>query len=76
MEVRRPLEEWHFKQMDHAVGLSFIFNFNFALVGHLLKGKNTGQIANCTIKHVHKFTAESFSHLFNVNFVLSRLNFF
>ncbi|XP_071790650.1 neurofibromin-like isoform X1 [Asterias amurensis] len=38
MEVRRPLEEWHFKQMDHAVGLSFIFNFNFALVGHLLKG--------------------------------------
>ncbi|XP_038058629.1 neurofibromin-like isoform X2 [Patiria miniata] len=38
MEVRRPLEEWHFKQMDHAVGLSFKFNFNFALVGHLLKG--------------------------------------
>ncbi|XP_071848474.1 neurofibromin-like isoform X2 [Apostichopus japonicus] len=38
MHVREPLEEWHFKQMDHAVGLSFKFNFNFALVGHLLKG--------------------------------------
>lgn len=38
MEIRRPLE-WHSKQMDHIVGLNFSANFNFALVGHLLKGK-------------------------------------
>ncbi len=38
MEIRRPLE-WHCKQMDHFVGLNFSANFNFALVGHLLKGK-------------------------------------
>ncbi|KAJ6633038.1 Neurofibromin, partial [Pseudolycoriella hygida] len=35
--TREPLE-WHFKQLDHAVGLSFKSNFHFALVGHLLKG--------------------------------------
>lgn len=38
METRDPLE-WHFKQLDHAMGLSFRANFNFALVGHLLKGE-------------------------------------
>jgi len=37
MVTREPLE-WHFKQLDHAVGLSFKSNFHFALVGHLLKG--------------------------------------
>lgn len=37
METRCPLE-WHCKQMDHFVGLNFSTNFNFALVGHLLKG--------------------------------------
>ncbi|KAK0170129.1 hypothetical protein PV328_010729 [Microctonus aethiopoides] len=37
MSTREPLE-WHFKQLDQAVGLSFKFNFHFALVGHLLKG--------------------------------------
>ncbi|XP_074643053.1 neurofibromin-like [Tubulanus polymorphus] len=37
METREPLE-WHFKQLDHSMGLSFKENFNFALVGHLLKG--------------------------------------
>ncbi|XP_069082756.1 neurofibromin isoform X3 [Pleurodeles waltl] len=37
MEIRNPLE-WHCKQMDHFVGLNFNSNFNFALVGHLLKG--------------------------------------
>ncbi|KAF7700963.1 neurofibromin isoform X1 [Silurus meridionalis] len=37
MEIRNPLE-WHCKQMDHFVGLNFKSNFNFALVGHLLKG--------------------------------------
>lgn len=37
MAVRHPLE-WHWKQLDHAVGLSFRSNFHFALVGHLLKG--------------------------------------
>lgn len=38
MEIRKPLE-WHCKQMDHFVGLNFNSNFNFALVGHLLKGE-------------------------------------
>ncbi|KAG6459574.1 hypothetical protein O3G_MSEX011449 [Manduca sexta] len=37
METREPLE-WHFKQLDHAVGLSFRSNFHFALAGHLVKG--------------------------------------
>ncbi|CAH1153410.1 unnamed protein product [Phaedon cochleariae] len=37
MQTREPLE-WHFKQLDHAVGLSFKANFHFATVGHLLKG--------------------------------------
>lgn len=38
MAIRNPLE-WHCKQMDHFVGLNFNSNFNFALVGHLLKGR-------------------------------------
>ena len=37
MDTREPLE-WHFKQLDHSMGLSFRMNFNFAMVGHLLKG--------------------------------------
>ncbi|XP_045482705.1 neurofibromin [Harmonia axyridis] len=37
MSTREPLE-WHFKQLDQAVGLSFKANFHFAIVGHLLKG--------------------------------------
>ncbi|XP_071038330.1 neurofibromin isoform X2 [Parasteatoda tepidariorum] len=37
MSSREPLE-WHFKQLDHSVGLSFKTNFHFALVGHLIKG--------------------------------------
>lgn len=37
MSTREKLE-WHFKQLDHAVGLSFKSNFHFALVGHLIKG--------------------------------------
>ncbi|XP_065324888.1 neurofibromin-like [Gordionus sp. m RMFG-2023] len=37
MSFRKPLD-WHFKQIDHCVGLSFKHNFNFALVGHLIKG--------------------------------------
>ncbi|XP_013381612.1 neurofibromin-like [Lingula anatina] len=37
MATREPLE-WHFKQLDHSMGMSFKANFNFALVGHLLKG--------------------------------------
>lgn len=36
MSTRDKLE-WHFKQLDHAVGLSFKSNFHFALVGHLIK---------------------------------------
>lgn len=43
MEIRKPLE-WHCKQMDHFVGLNFNSNFNFALVGHLLKGERAGKI--------------------------------
>lgn len=37
MTTREPLE-WHFKQLDHSVGLSFMSNFHCALVGHLIKG--------------------------------------
>lgn len=37
MQTREPLD-WHFKQLDQAVGLSFKANFHVALVGHLLKG--------------------------------------
>ncbi|XP_067128062.1 neurofibromin isoform X2 [Centruroides vittatus] len=37
MMTREPLE-WHFKQLDHSVGLSFKTSFHFALVGHLIKG--------------------------------------
>ncbi|XP_075255277.1 uncharacterized protein LOC142347998 [Convolutriloba macropyga] len=33
-----PVMEWHFKQIEHTVGLSFRNNFHFALVAHLLKG--------------------------------------
>ncbi|XP_013143458.1 PREDICTED: neurofibromin isoform X1 [Papilio polytes] len=44
METREPLE-WHFKQLDHAVGLSFRSNFHFALVGHLIKGYRHPQAA-------------------------------
>ena len=40
METREPLE-WHFKQLDHSMGLSFKTNFNFAIVGHLLKGSSS-----------------------------------
>lgn len=35
--------------MDHFVGLNFSANFNFALVGHLLKG----EAAANTDKHSH-----------------------
>ena len=37
LATRDPLE-WHFKPLDHSVGLSFRGNFHFALVGHLIKG--------------------------------------
>ena len=37
LATRDPLE-WHFKPLDHSVGLSFRNNFQFALVGHLIKG--------------------------------------
>ncbi len=52
MEIRRPLE-WHCKQMDHFVGLNFSANFNFALVGHLLKGTTSAEsdIVNMHIAH-------------------------
>ena len=40
LATRDPLE-WHFKPLDHSVGLSFRNNFHFALVGHLIKENNT-----------------------------------
>ncbi|KAL3223243.1 hypothetical protein MRX96_027658 [Rhipicephalus microplus] len=43
MSTREPLE-WHFKQLDHSVGLSFNSNFHFALVGHLLKGEDKFEV--------------------------------
>ncbi len=38
MIATRAEMEWYFKQLDHAVGISFKSNFHFALVGHLVKG--------------------------------------
>lgn len=46
METREPLE-WHFKQLDHEMGLSFRTNFNFAFVGHLLKGEIDSTFGFC-----------------------------
>lgn len=37
-----PRMEWHCKQLDHLIGVSFANNFHFALVAYLLKGKNWG----------------------------------
>ena len=54
METREPLE-WHFKQLDHSMGLSFKTNFNFAIVGHLLKGSIS----------VLLFVAELYVHIMN-----------
>ena len=34
-----PRMEWHCKQLDHIIGVSFSNNFHFALVAYLLKGK-------------------------------------
>ncbi|XP_074869403.1 neurofibromin isoform X2 [Carettochelys insculpta] len=58
MEIRRPLE-WHCKQMDHFVGLNFNSNFNFALVGHLLKGYRhpSPTIAARTVRILHTLLA-------------------
>ncbi|XP_050410069.1 neurofibromin isoform X2 [Patella vulgata] len=66
MGIREPLE-WHFKQLDHDMGLGFINNFNFALVGHLLKGfrhpsattvsrtiRVLHQLLNITVKHTNR----------------------
>ena len=38
-----PILSFHFKQMDHFVGLSFYNNFHFALMAHLVKGKRVAQ---------------------------------
>lgn len=65
MQTREPLE-WHFKQLDHSVGLSFKSNFHCAFVGHLIKGfrhptpttvSRTARILNmllCIIAKPHK----------------------
>ncbi|XP_027855489.1 neurofibromin [Xiphophorus couchianus] len=64
MEIRRPLE-WHCKQMDHFVGLNFSANFNFALVGHLLKGyrhPSPTTVAR-TVRILHTLLALTSKHL-------------
>nr|XP_054594516.1 neurofibromin-like [Nothobranchius furzeri] len=64
MEIRRPLE-WHCKQMDHFVGLNFNANFNFALVGHLLKGyrhPSTHTVAR-TVRILHTLLSLTSKHL-------------
>uniref|UniRef100_A0A8C7L1J0 Neurofibromin 1 n=1 Tax=Oncorhynchus kisutch TaxID=8019 RepID=A0A8C7L1J0_ONCKI len=64
MEIRKPLE-WHCKQMDHFVGLNFNSNFNFALVGHLLKGyrhPSPNTVAR-TIRILHTLLALVGKHL-------------
>ncbi|XP_057176571.1 neurofibromin isoform X2 [Triplophysa rosa] len=64
MEIRQPLE-WHCKQMDHFVGLNFNSNFNFALVGHLLKGfrhPSPSTVAR-TIRILHMLLALVGKHL-------------
>lgn len=58
MEIRRPLE-WHCKQMDHFVGLNFIANFNFALVGHLLKGEARSVYCVCSNANLHMNTIKT-----------------
>uniref|UniRef100_A0AAY5LD07 Neurofibromin n=1 Tax=Esox lucius TaxID=8010 RepID=A0AAY5LD07_ESOLU len=64
MEIRRPLE-WHCKQMDHFVGLNFSSNFNFALVGHLLKGYRHPSPATVarTVRILHTLLALVGKHL-------------
>ena len=47
LSTRDPLE-WHFKQLDHSVGLSFCANFHFALVGHLIQCYHNPSPANVT----------------------------
>nr|XP_033778429.1 neurofibromin isoform X3 [Geotrypetes seraphini] len=63
MEIRRPLE-WHCKQMDHFVGLNFNSNFNFALVGHLLKGYRhpSATIVARTVRILHTLLALVHKH--------------
>ena len=53
METRDPLQ-WHFKQLDHAMGLSFKANFNFALVGHLLKGMKQIELFDAFLKALNQ----------------------
>ena len=71
MEVRDPLQ-WHFKQLDHAMGLSFKANFNFALVGHLLKGKNCVHFKNNqqvnNLKYYFIMSKSSFCRNVNTSF--------
>uniref|UniRef100_A0A8C2WU17 Neurofibromin n=1 Tax=Cyclopterus lumpus TaxID=8103 RepID=A0A8C2WU17_CYCLU len=64
MEIRRPLE-WHCKQMDHFVGLNFSANFNFALVGHLLKGYRHPSATTVarTVRILHTLLALISKHL-------------
>eukprot|EP00064_Thunnus_orientalis_P004301 superscaffoldBa00000388_g4312 len=64
MEIRRPLE-WHCKQMDHFVGLNFGANFNFALVGHLLKGYRHPSATTVarTVRILHTLLALISKHL-------------
>uniref|UniRef100_A0A3Q2XZV9 Neurofibromin 1 n=1 Tax=Hippocampus comes TaxID=109280 RepID=A0A3Q2XZV9_HIPCM len=64
MEIRHPVE-WHCKQMDHFVGLNFSANFNFALVGHLLKGYRHPSATTVarTVRILHTLLALISKHL-------------
>ncbi|CAB3983050.1 neurofibromin isoform X4 [Paramuricea clavata] len=43
-----PRMEWHCKQLDHIIGVSFANNFHFALVAYLLKGLRHGSSSTNT----------------------------
>lgn len=62
MEIHQPLER-HWKQMDHFACLNG--NFNFALVGHLLKGfrHHSPTTVARTIRNLHILLAWVGKHL-------------
>ncbi|ESO97611.1 hypothetical protein LOTGIDRAFT_104331 [Lottia gigantea] len=72
MSVRDPLE-WHFKQLDHDMGLSFTNYFNFALVGHLLKGFRhpSGTTVSRTIRVLHQLLNITVKHTNRDKFVVT-----
>ena len=72
MDAREPLE-WQFKQLDASMGLSFKSNFNFALVGHLIKGKLfAGSITEGIVVDRADFVAERFAQIDATGFTFVR----